>query len=45
MTKLKIKLILSNIKIRKPVSKKPNIRMKSKKDYNRKAKHKKSCDT
>lgn len=44
MSKIKIKLILSSIKIRKPVAKKPNIRMKSKKDYNRKTKHKKVCD-
>jgi hypothetical protein len=40
---MKIKLILSTIKIRKPVAKKPNIRMKSKKDYTRKMKHKKFC--
>lgn len=44
MSKVKIKLILKSIKIRKPVAKKPNIRMKSKKDYTRKTKHKKVCN-
>jgi hypothetical protein len=40
MSKIKLKVKIP--KIRKPVANKPNIRMKSKKDYNRKEKHKKN---
>jgi len=39
----KIVIKIKAPKIRKPVAKKPNTVMKSKKDYTRKIKHKKSC--
>lgn len=43
--KKSIKLSIPAPKIRKPVAKKPNSVMKSKKDYRRKPKHAKASDT
>lgn len=40
---MKIKFTIKTPKIRKPVAKKVNSFMKSKKDYTRKIKHKKFC--
>jgi hypothetical protein len=44
MSKTKFKLILKLPKIRKPVAKKANSFMKSKKKYTRKVKHKNVCE-
>ena len=43
MSKTKIKFTLKLPKIRKPVSKKANSFMKSRKQYTRKSKHKTPC--